>query len=116
MLRRAIVPDSDIAGLPAPADRVFRPGDVILKNGNDMPRIRTVEAHKSLQVGPNEQRAFARLRVNSDYGVFSFNDSRPDSLQPFLFIFLFARQLSIVEQAAVNPPEIVRENFEGFRK
>src|SRR5260370_35870802 len=98
MLRSAIVPNSDIASLPAPAHRVFRPGYVILENGHEMPRIRAVETHEPLQVEPDQQRALARLRMNPDHGMFGFNESRPVSLQPLFIsvIFVFATHLSVI--------------------
>src|SRR6266850_7237847 len=116
MLRSAIVPNGDIASLPAPAHRVFRLGYVILKNGHEMPRIRAVETHKPLQVEPDQQRALAGLRMNCEHGVLGFNNRRHDSLQPLLILVLVipvgAEHLSIIEDAAVNPPEILRKNLE----
>src|ERR1700730_14989918 len=65
-----------------------------------------------------DPKSIARLWMNSDHGVFSFNNSRPVGLLPLRdsVIFDSAKHLGTIQGIVVYPPEIVRENFERFGK
>ena len=111
MLGRAVVPDGQVAGGPAPADGVLQPRDVPLEQLEQVAGVRWGHAQDALDELAEHQRALPRLGVDADHRVLGLEDRGQEHLAVMLLVpgrptaYAAAGLLGVVVFVRVQRPE-----------
>ena len=117
VLRRAVVPDRDVAGLPAPAHGVFGRGDVRLEQVEQLLAVIFRQADEALHEIAEHQRALAGFRMDAHDRMLGLVDRSGEDLVEMLSIGLGGARLHrVVVGVAVDGPELVGEPLQRRRQ
>src|SRR5260364_377705 len=86
VLGRAVVPDRDVALLPAPAHGVLRRGDVGLEQVEQLLTVGLTDADKALDEIAEQQRALAGLRMHANDRMLGLVDRAGEHLLEMLAV------------------------------
>ena len=111
VLRRAVVPDRDVAGRPTPPHRVFRRDHVALQQREQMCRIGARQPDDPLHEVAQQQRALAGFRMDVHDRMLGLVQRRRERVAEALRFFLRCRRTSrgIVVLVRMHGPQPIRE-------
>lgn len=118
MLVSTVVPDSDVAYLPAPPHGIFRGSDVGLEHLVEFGGIALGKADEALHEIAEQQRLLPGFRMDAHDRMLGLVDRRCENFLEVLLLFGCGARAHgcVVVGIAMNSPQIVRQYFERRRQ